>query len=101
QGDRVFRFGVHLTLAVELVPMAGKLSPKVVGSTADGALLDELLDGPDDALEQAVKLKIGDAAAQLLGDGAALALPDLPGLGAPADVTPDAGGRYLHIKLAP
>jgi len=77
----------------------GKLAPKVVDTKADVALLDEMFDAPSDALEQAVALKIGDAAAQLLGDGAALSLPDLPGLGAPVDVTPDAGGRFLHVKL--
>jgi hypothetical protein len=99
-GDQVFKLGVHLTLTVELVPTMGKLAPKVVDTKADVALLDELVDAPDDALEQAVALKIGDAAAQLLGDGAALSLPDLPGLGAPVDVTPDAGGRFLHVKLA-
>jgi hypothetical protein len=61
-------------------------------------LLGERYDAPDDALEDAVKLKIGDAASELLG-GAALSLPSLPGLGAPVDVQPDAGGRYLHIRL--
>lgn len=46
----------------------------------------------------AVALELGDAASELLG-GASLALPELPGLGAPVDVTPDAGGRFLHIAL--
>jgi hypothetical protein len=97
--EQVFKFGVHLTLTVELVPTMGKLAPMVVDTKADVALLDEMFDAPDAALEQAVALKIGDAAAQLLGDGAALSLPDLPGLGAPVDVTPDSGGRFLHVKL--
>jgi hypothetical protein len=64
-------------------------------------LLDERYDGSDDALEQAVQLQIGTAASALLADGAAIALPDLPGLGAPVDVTADPGGRYLHLSLAP
>ncbi|MCW5802044.1 MAG: hypothetical protein KIT31_06630 [Deltaproteobacteria bacterium] len=99
EGERIFRFGVNLKLALELVPSGGKLQPRVVDTVAEVALLDELLDGPDAALEQAVKLQIGKAAASLLGDTAAIALPDLPGLGAPIDVVPDAGGRYLHVKL--
>lgn len=98
-GDRVFRFDVGLTLALDLKPVDGKLSPTVVGSTAVVTLVDELYDGPDDALEQAVQLKIGDAITSLLGDNAAIALPDLPGLGAPTKVTADKNGRFLHVTL--
>ena len=98
-GTRILRFNVGLRLVLDLVPEAGKLSPKVIDTTAEVALLDELYDGPDAALEQAVQSQIGGAAAGLLGDAAAIALPDLPGLGAPTDVVPDAGGRFLRIKL--
>ena len=101
EGKRVLRFGAVLTLALDLVPMNGALVPTVVETKAKVALLDERHDGPDAALEQAVELKIGEQAAKLLGDGASIALPDVPGLGAPTDVTPDAGGRFLRVKLAP
>ena len=100
-GKRIFRFGVDLKLGLELVPTNGALVPKVVEVAASVALLDELYDGPDAALEQAVQLQLADTAAQLLGDSAAIALPDLPGLGKPMAVTADRGGRYLHVKLAP
>ena len=96
---RVFRFGVNLTLLLDLVPTAGKLVPTVVETKATVALLDELYDGPDAALEAAIGVQIGKTAASLLGDSTAIALPDLPGLGAPMSVTPDAGGRFLHVKL--
>lgn len=99
EGKHVLRFGTELTLELTLTPMNGALVPTVVDTNASVALLDERYDGPDDALEQAVQVQIGSAATKLLGDGAAIALPDLPGLGAPTDVTPDAGGRFLHIKL--
>lgn len=97
-GDAIFRFGVNLVLDLDLVPTDGKLVPTVIDSEAAVTLIDERLDGPDDALEDAVELEIGDAAESLLA-GAALALPELPGLGAPADVTADAGGRFLHVTL--
>jgi len=100
-GKRVLRFGALLTLSLDLVPMNGALMPTVVDTKAKVALLDERYDGSDAALEQAVEVQIGAAASKLLGDGAAIALPDLPGLGAPTDVTPDMGGRFLHVKLAP
>jgi hypothetical protein len=100
-GTRVLRFGTVLTLALELVPQDGALVPTVVDTQAHVVLLDERYDGSDDALEQAVQLQIGTAASALLADGAAIALPDLPGLGAPVDVTADPGGRYLHLSLAP
>jgi hypothetical protein len=99
EGERILRFGVVLKLQLKLVPTDGKLMPMVIDSTAEVALLDELLDGPDAALEQAVQLQIGGAAAELLGSGAAIALPSLPGLGAPTDVVPDMGGRFLRVKL--
>lgn len=99
EGKRILRFGVQLTLALELTPMNGALVPKVVDTKAEVSLLDERYDGSDDALETAVKAQIGSAATQLLGTGTSIALPSLPGLGAPTDVVPDAGGRYLHIKL--
>lgn len=100
-GTRVLRFGTVLTLALDLVPQDGALVPTVVDTQAHVVLLDERYDGSDDALEQAVQLQIGTAASALLADGAAIALPDLPGLGAPVDVTADPGGRYLHLSLAP
>jgi hypothetical protein len=99
EGKRVFRFGVNLTLLLDLVPMQGKLVPTVVETSSKVVLLDELYDGPDDALETAIGVKIGGTAAELLGTSTAIALPDLPGLGAPMSVTPDAGGRFLHVKL--
>ena len=98
EGTSVFKFNVHLTLDLDLVPQDGALVPTVIDTTSEVFLIDEALDGPDDALQDAVALKLGDAASELLG-GASLALPELPGLGAPADVTPDAGGRFLHIRL--
>ena len=98
EGERVFRFGVRMTLLLDLVPQDGQLVPTVVSTESTAILLDEKYDGPDAALEDAVALKIGDAASSLLA-GAALSLPDLPGLGAPADVTADAGGRFLRIRL--
>jgi hypothetical protein len=99
EGTRILRFNVGLTLVLDLIPTDGKLTPKVVDTMAEVALIDELYDGVDGALEQAVGSQIGGAAAGLLGDSAAIALPDLPGLGAPVDVTPDAGGRFLRIEL--
>lgn len=99
EGTRVFRFGVNLTLLLDLVPMAGKLVPTVIETSSKVVLLDELYDGPDDALETAIGVKIGGTAAELLGTSTAIALPDLPGLGAPAAVTPDAGGRFLRVML--
>jgi hypothetical protein len=98
EGTPVFRFNVHLTLDLDLVPMDGSLVPTVIETTSEVFLIDEAIDGPDAALEDAVALKIGDAAADLLS-GASLKLPELPGLGAPVDVVPDAGGRFLHISL--
>ncbi|MBA3501380.1 MAG: hypothetical protein H0T65_13465, partial [Deltaproteobacteria bacterium] len=99
EGTQILKLNVGLTLVLDLEPSAGKLSPKVIDSKAEVALIDELYDGPDAALEQAVQSQIGGAAAGLLGDSAAIALPDLPGLGAPVDVVPDAGGRFLRIRL--
>jgi hypothetical protein len=101
EGKRVLRFGAVLSLALDLVPTNGALKPTIVSTSAKVALLDERHDGSDAALEQAVLVQIDSAASQLLGDGAAIALPDLPGLGVPTDVTPDASGRFLHVKLAP
>jgi hypothetical protein len=98
-GKRILRFGIQLTLALDLMPMNGALVPKVVDTKAEVSLLDERYDGVDAALEQAVQSQIGSAASQLLGAGTSIALPQLPGLGAPTDVVPDAGGRFLHIKL--
>jgi hypothetical protein len=99
EGERAFRFGVLLQLDVKLVPDNGTLVPKVVGTTAQVALLDEILDGDDIALEQAVQLQIGGAAAQLFDGAAGIALPDLPGLGKPKAVAADAGGRFVHVTL--
>ena len=99
EGTMILKFNVGLTLVMDLVPTAGKLSPKVIDTKAEVTLVDELYDGNDAALEQAVASQIGGAASGLLGDSAAIALPDLPGLGAPVDVVPDAGGRFLRIKL--
>lgn len=99
EGTMILKFNVGLTLVMDLVPTAGKLSPKVIDTRAEVTLVDELYDGNDAALEQAVASQIGGAASGLLGDSAAIALPDLPGLGAPVDVVPDAGGRFLRIKL--
>jgi len=96
---RVFRFGVNLTLDLDLDPIAGKLVPRVVHSDADVWVLDERFDGPDAGLEAAVALEVGDVAADLLGANAAIALPDLPGLGAPTTVTVDPGARFLRIGL--
>jgi hypothetical protein len=100
-GEQILRFGVVLTLSLDLQPKGGKLVPMVLAATAKVALLDELLDGPDPVLEKAVEIQIGNTAAALLGDNAGIALPDLPGLGAPLSVAPDTGGRFLHVKLAP
>ena len=101
EGKRIFRFGVTLTLQLDLVPVGGKLVPKVIDTSAKAALLDELYDGPDAALEAAVQVQIGNTAAALLGPSAAIALPALPGLGAPINVTADPGGRFLHVTLSP
>ncbi len=100
-GKPILEFGATLVLALDLVPMDGALMPTVVESSATVVLLDERHDGNDAALEEAIRVKIGATAAQLLGDGAAIALPDLPGLGAPTDVLADPGGRFLRVKLAP
>ncbi|HEY5928201.1 MAG TPA: hypothetical protein VIV11_41220 [Kofleriaceae bacterium] len=98
-GKRVLRFGTVLTLALDLVPMNGALVPTVVDTKAKVSLLDERHDGTDAALEQAVEVQIGSAAAKLLGDGAAIALPDIPGLGTPVSVTPDPGGRFVRVQM--
>ncbi len=98
-GDqRLFRIGAVLRLDLELVPVDGKLVPTVVATAATAVVLDELYDGNDDLLESVIAAKIGGTASALLS-GAALALPELPGLGSPADVTPDAGGRFLRIRM--
>ncbi|HUQ07622.1 MAG TPA: hypothetical protein VM261_34245 [Kofleriaceae bacterium] len=96
--DRLFRVGAVLRLDLELVPMDGKLVPTVVGSEATAHVLDELYDGTDDLLETVIATKVGSTATSLLS-GAAIALPQLPGLGTPADVTPDAGGRFVRIRM--
>lgn len=96
---RVFRFGVNLTLDLNLAPVDGKLVPSVVHSDADVWLLDERYDGPDAGLESAVGLKVGDVAGDILGANAAIALPALPGLGAPTTIAVDPGGRFLRIGL--
>jgi len=96
---RVFRFGMILTLDLDLTPIDGKLVPRVIASDAQVWLLDERFDGPDAGLEAAVGLKVGDVADELLGANAAIALPDLPGLGAPTTVTVDPGGRFLRVGL--
>ncbi len=101
ENTRILRFGAQLTIALDLTPQDGALVPTVIDTQAQVALLDERYDGSDDALEQAVQLQIGSAASKLLDGGAAIALPDLPGLGAPVEVVPDAGGRFLRVKLAP
>ncbi len=97
-GESLFKFGVHLTLDLDLVPMNGALVPMVIATKSQVTLLAEKLDGPDLALEEAVQLQLGTAAAQLLGM-TALALPAVPGMGTPTNVTPDANGRYLHVQL--
>jgi hypothetical protein len=99
QGDRVFRFGIDLTLAVNLVPTGGALQPKVVGTMSRVAMLDAMFDGPTDAIEQGVAFQLSTTAPELLGSNAAIELPQLPGLGMPTAVTADAGGRYLHVAL--
>jgi len=99
EGKRVFRFGVVLTLQLELDAVGGKLVPTVVDSQAEVSLLDERYDGPDDAIETAIRAKIGEVANELIGSNTAIALPDLPGLGAPRSVAVDPGGRYLRIGL--
>lgn len=99
EGKRVLLFGANLTLILDLAAQNGALVPSVVDTKATVVLLDERHDGPDMALEQAVQSQIGSAASKLLGDNASIALPSLPGLGAPVAVTPDAGGRYLRVQL--
>jgi hypothetical protein len=99
EDDRVFRFGVILTLSLELTPEGGKLVPSVVDSQAQVWLLDERYDGPDEALETAIAAKVAGVAGELIGADAAIALPDLPGLGAPTTVSVDPGGRFLRIGL--
>lgn len=96
--DRLFRVGAVLRLDLDLVPMDGKLVPTVVGSEATAHVLDELYDGTDDLLETVIATKVGSTAASLLS-GAALSLPELPGLGTPTDVQPDAGGRFVRIRM--
>jgi hypothetical protein len=98
QGTELFRFGVHLTIDLELDAQGGALVPKVVQTTSEVSLLGEIVDGPDEALEEAVQSQLADSATQLLA-GASLTLPNVPGLGTPIDVTPDKGGRWLHVKL--
>ncbi len=99
EDKRVFRFGAILKLTLDLEPMDGKLVPKVLHTDAQVWLLDERFDGPDAGLETAIEFKIGDVAGELLGANAAIALPDLPGLGAPKTVTVDPGGRFLRVGL--
>lgn len=97
-GVELFRFGVHLSLDLDLVAQDGKLVPMVAYTSSEVSLLGEIVDGPDGALEEAVQSQLGGAASSLLGN-ASLALPDVPGLGTPTDVTPDKGGRFVHVKL--
>ncbi len=98
-GTDVFRFGAILTLDLDLAPAFGKLVPTVVGTDATVWLLDERYDGPDAGLEAAIEFKLGDVAGELIGSNAAIALPDLPGLGAPISVAVDPGGRFLRVGL--
>lgn len=98
EGERLFRLNARLTLDLDLVPDAGELVPTVVAVESEVHLVDEIVDAPDGALESAVQGKLSDSAESLLG-GARLALPAIPGLGAPMDVTADPGGRWLHIIM--
>jgi hypothetical protein len=101
EGTKVLRFGAHLTLALDLTAMDGKLVPSVVDTVAKVVLLDERHDGTDEALETAVQSQLGPAAAKLLDGGVAIALPDIPGLGKPVAVSADPAGRFLHVQLTP
>ena len=96
--DRLFRIGAVLRLELELVPMNGALVPTVVGTAATAVILDERVDANDDLLESVIAVRVGSTASALLS-GAAIALPELPGLGAPVDVTADAGGRFLRVQV--
>ncbi len=96
---RVFRFGANLTLDLDLAPVDGKLVPTVVGSNAKAWLLDERYDGPDAGLEAAIEFKLGDVASELIGESVSIALPALPGLGAPVSIAVDPGGRFLRVGL--
>ncbi len=96
---RVFRFGAILTLDLDLAPVDGKLVPTVRYARSDAWLLDERYDGPDAGLEAAIEFKLGAVASELIGSNAAIALPDLPGLGAPTSVAVDPGGRFLRVGL--
>jgi hypothetical protein len=101
EGKNVLRFGAHLTLALDLSAQDGALVPSVVDTQSKVVLLDERHDGSDEALETAVQSQLGSAAAKLLDGGVAIALPDIPGLGAPVAVSADPAGRFLHVQLAP
>jgi hypothetical protein len=96
---RVFRFGANLTLDLDLAPVAGKLVPTVRHVRSDVWLLDERYDGPDAGLEAAIEFKLGDVASELIGESVSIALPDLPGLGAPVSIAVDPGGRFLRVGL--
>lgn len=95
--ERLFRIGAVLRLDLDLVPMDGALVPTVVGTDATAAVLDELVDGNDDLLETVIATRIGSTASALLS-GASISLPELPGLVPPAEVTADAGGRFLRLR---
>lgn len=101
-GELVFEFGSQLELNLELAPTeTGELQPTLVDSSATAWLLQEpVADVDDGVLEGLVASQVGASASGLF-DGTTIALPDLGGAIAPADVTPDPGGRYLRIALAP
>ncbi len=97
-GAPVLTLGVHLILDLDLVPTAGTLVPTVVRTTSKVTLLAEIIDGDDESIEDLVGGRIAAAASDLLA-GSTISLPALPGLGVPADVAPDAGGRFVRVRL--
>jgi hypothetical protein len=100
-GDEVlFRIGNVLRITVELSAEAGALRPRVLDVQATSWVEDEpVVDARDEPLARIIQERIGASAAGLIG-GSAIELPDLGGVPlTPTDVTPDPGGRYVHVGL--
>jgi hypothetical protein len=102
EGQMIMKFNIRIALDIDFKAMDGMLVPTSVGSQVDAFLIDELYDGPDDALELAIESGLAQAVGDIFSGGGGVGIPEvIPGIGRVTDIVPDAGGRYLRLKLAP
>ena len=102
EGTMIMKFNIHIALDIDFVAKDGMLVPMSVGSQVDATLIDELYDGPDDALEFAIESGLSQAVGDIFAGGGGIGIPEvIPGIGRITDILPDEGGRYLRLKLAP